>query len=177
MNHQEIANFGNYAGDFRLLYYNRKNFCNLIGSVHLVFQLTVWNTYMWKLQTFCDISKFSQISITFNNFEISLVVFMPNITTNHAITCTNLETGRNGSKSGASRIIRESWLTTEDNYFIINHPNYELINCSFSCLLHPFVKFSVSERTGCTVDVVYFIDDILRARFPQTVFDFTRVRR
>ena len=25
----------------------------------------------------------------YNNFEISLVVFMPNITTNHAITCTN----------------------------------------------------------------------------------------
>ena len=28
--------------------------------------------------------------ITYNNFEISLVVFMPNITTNHAITYTNL---------------------------------------------------------------------------------------
>ena len=27
--------------------------------------------------------------ITYNNFEISLVVFMPNITTNHAITYTN----------------------------------------------------------------------------------------
>ena len=27
--------------------------------------------------------------ITFINFEISLVVFMPNITTNHAITYTN----------------------------------------------------------------------------------------
>ena len=27
--------------------------------------------------------------ITDNNFEISLVVFMPNITTNHAITYTN----------------------------------------------------------------------------------------
>ena len=26
--------------------------------------------------------------ITYNNFEISLVVFMPNITTNHAITYT-----------------------------------------------------------------------------------------
>ena len=41
-----------------------------------------------------DISKLSQISlvareITYNNFEISLVVFMPNITTNHAITCTS----------------------------------------------------------------------------------------
>ena len=27
--------------------------------------------------------------ITYNNFEISLVVFMPNITTNHATTYTN----------------------------------------------------------------------------------------
>ena len=27
--------------------------------------------------------------ITYNNFEISLVVFMPNITANHAITYTN----------------------------------------------------------------------------------------
>ena len=29
--------------------------------------------------------------MTYNNFEISLVVFMPNITTNHAITYTNTE--------------------------------------------------------------------------------------
>ena len=29
--------------------------------------------------------------ITYNNFEISLVVFMPNNTTNHAITYTNLQ--------------------------------------------------------------------------------------
>ena len=36
----------------------------------------------------CDISKLSQI--TYNNFEISLVAFMPDITTNHAITYTNL---------------------------------------------------------------------------------------
>ena len=28
--------------------------------------------------------------IVYNNFEVSLVVFMPNITTNHAITYTNL---------------------------------------------------------------------------------------
>ena len=27
--------------------------------------------------------------IMYNNFEISLVVFMPNITTNHAVTYTN----------------------------------------------------------------------------------------
>ena len=39
------------------------------------------------INTTRDISKLSQI--TYNNFEISLVVFMPNITTNDAITYTN----------------------------------------------------------------------------------------
>ena len=32
-----------------------------------------------------------------NNFEISLVVFIPNITTNHAITCTNDMKRRNNT--------------------------------------------------------------------------------
>ena len=41
---------------------------------------------IFGLNTTCDISKLSQI--TYNNFEISLVVFMPNIITNHAITYT-----------------------------------------------------------------------------------------
>ena len=46
---------------------------------------------IFGINTTRDISKLSQISraVTYNNFEISLVVFMPNITTNHAITCTN----------------------------------------------------------------------------------------
>ena len=39
------------------------------------------------VNTNSDISKLSQI--TYNNLQISLVVFMPNITTNHAITYTN----------------------------------------------------------------------------------------
>ena len=39
------------------------------------------------INTTRDISKLSQI--TYDNFEISLVVFMPQITTNHAITYTN----------------------------------------------------------------------------------------
>ena len=42
---------------------------------------------IFGINTTCDISKLSQI--TYNNFEISLVVFIPNITTNHAITYTN----------------------------------------------------------------------------------------
>ena len=37
-----------------------------------------------------DISKLSSnFQIMYNNFEISLVVFMPNITANYAITSTN----------------------------------------------------------------------------------------
>ena len=35
-----------------LLYYYRRNFCNLIGLEQWYFSL-IWNTYMWKLQTFC----------------------------------------------------------------------------------------------------------------------------
>ena len=42
---------------------------------------------IFGVNTTRDISKLSQI--TYNNFEISLVVFMPNITTDHAITYTN----------------------------------------------------------------------------------------
>ena len=40
------------------------------------------------INTTREISKLSQI-ITFNDFEIPVVVFMPNITTNHALTDTN----------------------------------------------------------------------------------------
>ena len=35
-----------------LLYYSMRNFWNLIGLEQLYFSL-IWNTYMWKLQTFC----------------------------------------------------------------------------------------------------------------------------
>ena len=33
------------------LYYYMRNFCNLIGLEQWYFTL-IWNTYMWKLQTF-----------------------------------------------------------------------------------------------------------------------------
>ena len=49
-----------------------RNFCNLIGLEQWYFSLTARE-------------------ITYNNFEISLVVFMPNATTNHAITYTNFQ--------------------------------------------------------------------------------------
>ena len=47
---------------------------------------------IFGINTTRGISELSQISareITYNDFEILLVVFMPNITTNHAITYTN----------------------------------------------------------------------------------------
>ena len=59
---------------------------------------------IFGLNTTHDISKLSQISLAswlvklhINNSEISLVVFMPNIATNHAITYTNLALVQNFS--------------------------------------------------------------------------------
>ena len=46
--------------------------------------LFAYTTTRERFVILSDISKLSQIS--YNNFEISLVVFMPNITTNNAIT-------------------------------------------------------------------------------------------
>ena len=45
---------------------------------------------IFNKNTIRDISKLSQMAceITYNNLEISRVVFMPNITTNYAITYT-----------------------------------------------------------------------------------------
>ena len=48
--------------------------------------------------------------ISCNNFEISLMVFMPNITTNHAITYTNIAykaCARNFNSEGYSRQVQE----------------------------------------------------------------------
>ena len=42
----------NFGMKFQHLYYYRRNFCNLIGLEQWYFSL-IWNTYMWKLQTFC----------------------------------------------------------------------------------------------------------------------------
>ena len=74
-------------------------FCNLIGLEHTytcenykTFACSSINKYYHDLRvifgrnTTRDISQLFQI--TYNNFEISLAVFMPNIITNHAITYT-----------------------------------------------------------------------------------------
>ena len=48
------------------------------------------NLYFWHNyhSLYFKLSQIS-LSVTYNNFEISLAVFMPNITTHHAITYTN----------------------------------------------------------------------------------------
>ena len=52
----------------------------------------------------------------YNNFEISLVVFMPNITTNHAITYTNLQFMKYIS---ACVNFRDELLTKQFNWSVI----------------------------------------------------------
>ena len=44
--------------------------------------------------------------ITYNKFEISLVVFMPNITTNHAVTYTNAHSYVHSAQWGGGAYIR-----------------------------------------------------------------------
>ena len=53
--------------------------------------------------------------ITHNNFEISLVVFMPNITTNHAITYTNTDTPLIRTLSMAPSVFNGVWLHVNMN--------------------------------------------------------------
>ena len=45
--------------------------------------------HSWYFKTVSYFTRLTAREITYNNFEIALVVFMPNITTNHAITFTN----------------------------------------------------------------------------------------
>ena len=107
---------------------------------------------MWKLQTFCEsyykqiiawfvrdiwhknhkwyfkiVSNFTRPTarkITYNNFEVSLVVFIPNITTNYAIIYTNkIET----VWSVACK--RKSW--ARFNFFIFFDLSY-IVSISFA---------------------------------------------
>ena len=45
----------------------------------------------WYFKIVSNFTRLTAREITYNNFEISLVVFMANITTNHAITYTNFD--------------------------------------------------------------------------------------
>ena len=71
------------------------------------------------MNTTRDISKLSQNftrltarEITYNDFEISLVVVMPNITTNNVITYTNTKGGMDGETSRRLKRIETGFLKT-----------------------------------------------------------------
>ena len=50
----------------------------------------IWHKYhSWYFKIVSNFTRLTAREIMYNNFEISLVVFMTNITTNHAITYTN----------------------------------------------------------------------------------------
>ena len=50
----------------------------------------IWHKYHeWYFKIVSNFTRLTAREISYNNFEISLVIFMPNITTNHAITYTN----------------------------------------------------------------------------------------
>ena len=44
---------------------------------------------MWYFKIVSNFTRLMACEIMYNNFEISLVVFMPNLTTNHAINYAN----------------------------------------------------------------------------------------
>ena len=75
---------------------------------------------IFGINTTSDISKLSQISlayltareITYNDFEISHVVVMPNITTNNVITYTNTKGGMDGETSRRLKRIETGFLKT-----------------------------------------------------------------
>ena len=55
----------------------------------------IWHKYhSWYFKIVSNFTRLSAREITYNNFEISLVVFTPNITANHAITYTNFQNVR-----------------------------------------------------------------------------------
>ena len=56
----------------------------------MIFGIKQIKYHSWYFKSVSNFfSRLTAREITYNNFEISLVLFMPNITTNHAITYTN----------------------------------------------------------------------------------------
>ena len=63
---------------------------NMIRICKSMICSNIWHKYhSWYFKIVSNFTHLTAREITYNNFEISLVVFMPNITTNHAFTNTN----------------------------------------------------------------------------------------
>ena len=71
---------GNFSKSFKLLSCEKNEWSELPSSRFLQTKTLFFLRHLWY---------FKMVSNSYDNFEISLVVFMPNITTNHAITYTN----------------------------------------------------------------------------------------
>ena len=84
----------------------------------------------------------------YNNFEISLVVFMPNITTNHAITYTNLP------------VFRQIQDIKAYSLHISFHP--------LSCFFFNACMHVLRKRFG------YFLFEKKRVKFPAIFSSFTK---
>ena len=85
---------------------------------------------IFGINTTCEISKLSQI--TCNNFEISLVVFMPNITTNHAITDANSIDAKKGFSDTISITASSLWclIRSQNDIFSARFfSNLSLLHC------------------------------------------------
>ena len=79
----------------------------------------IGHTYhSWYFKVVSNFTRLTTCEITYNNFEISLVVFMPNMTTNHAITCTNFTNRKNPAKPNYP-IMSRSWTSRLWNLYIM----------------------------------------------------------
>ena len=55
----------------------------------MIFGINGHKCHLWYFNIVSSFTRLTAREITYNNLEISLVVFIPNITTDHAITYTN----------------------------------------------------------------------------------------
>ena len=81
----------------------------------------IWHKYhSWYFKIVSNFTRLTAREITHNNFELSLVVFMPNITTNHAISCTN-------HFSILVILWPITWPYTAITFFLIAFSNYNVV--------------------------------------------------
>ena len=75
-------------------------------------QITAWlvrdiwhKHHLWYFKIVSNFTRLTARELTYNNFESSVVVFMPNIITNHAITYTNTKKKSNNFERNWARLL------------------------------------------------------------------------
>ena len=85
--------------------------------------LDIWHKYhSWYFKIVPNFTRLTAREITYNNFEMSLVAFMPNITTNHAITYTyslarNSLLSSNGETDALNQFCRKFYCVCRNTRF------------------------------------------------------------